>query len=50
MQILLSKHKENRDIEFAATVSFNCSTKAVIIYAEYMLDKSFQEILYRIHN
>ena len=48
MKCLLSKHKEYRDIEFA-TVSFNCSTKTVI-NSEYMLDKSFQEILYRIHN
>ena len=45
---MLSKHKENGDIEFAP-VYFDSITKTVIT-SEYDLDKSFQEILYRIDN
>ena len=40
VKVLLSKHKENGG---------NSTTKTVI-NSEYMLDKSFQEILYRIDN
>ena len=39
--VLLYKHKMNRDIEYA---------KTVINSDKHMLDKSFQEILYRIDN
>ena len=39
----------NRDIEYAP-VYFNSATKTVINFEKYMLDKSFQEILYRIGN
>ena len=45
---LLTKHKENRDIEFAP-VYFDSTTKTVI-NLESELDKSFQTILYRIDN
>ena len=48
MKVLLRKHKENGDIEFAL-VCFNSTTTAVI-NSEYDLDKSFQEILYRRDN
>ena len=48
LKVLLSKYKENTDREFAP-VYFNSTTKTVI-NPEYMLDKSFQEILYRIEN
>ena len=44
--ILLSKEKGNGEIEYSS-VYFNSITKAVI-YSEFNLDKSFQEILYRI--
>ena len=47
--VLLSKHKINGDIEYAP-VYFNSATKIVINSDKYMLDKSFQEILYRIDN
>ena len=43
----LSKHKENGDIEFAP-VYFNSTSNSK--NSEYDLDKSFQEILYRIDN
>ena len=46
--VLLSKYKRNGDKEFAP-VFFNSATKTVINF-EYNLDKSFQEILYRIGN
>ena len=49
VKVLLSKHKENRDIEFAV-VYFNSTAKTVINSDKYMLDKSFQEVLYRIDN
>ena len=39
----------NRDIEYAP-VYFNSATKTVVNYDKYDLDKSFQEILYRIDN
>ena len=42
VKVLLRKHKENRDIEFAP-VNFNSTTKTVI-NSKYDLDKSFQEI------
>ena len=48
MKVLLRKKKENEDIEFDP-VYFNSTTKT-IINSKYMLDKSFQEILYRICN
>ena len=48
VKVLLSKHRESGDIEFAP-VYFDSTTKTVIDL-EYNLDKSFQEILYRIHN
>ena len=46
VKILLRKYKPNREIEFAP-VYFNSSTKLVINH-RYKLNKSFQEILYRI--
>ena len=48
VKVLLIKHKENGGIKFAP-VYVNCTTKTVI-NSEYMLDKSFQEILPRIDN
>ena len=48
VKVLLRKHKDNRDIEFAP-VYFNSTTKTVI-NSKYDLDKSFQEILYSIDN
>ena len=45
---MLSKYKGNGDKEFPP-VYFISATKTVI-NPEYMLDKSFQEILYRIDN
>ena len=45
VKFLLKKHKDNGDIEFSL-VYFNSKNKTVI-NVEYMLDKSFQEILYR---
>ena len=47
--VLLYKHKMNGDIEYSF-VYFNSATKTVINYDKYDLDKSFQEILYRIDN
>ena len=46
--VSLSKHKENGGMELAP-VYFNSTTETVI-NSEYDLDKSFQEILYRIDN
>ena len=46
--VLLSKVKGNGDIEYSF-VYFNFMTKAVV-NSEFSLDKSFQEILYRIDN
>ena len=48
MTILLYKHKMDGDTEYSP-VYFNSATKTVINF-EYCLDKSFQEILYRIYN
>ena len=48
VKFLLSKHKRNGGKEFAP-VYFNSATKTVI-NSEYMLEKSFQKILYRIDN
>ena len=48
LKVLLSKYKENKDIEFAP-VYFNSTTKTVII-PKYSLDKSFQEDFNRIDN
>ena len=48
VKVLLKKHKSNGHIEIAP-VYFSCSIKTVI-NLEYDLDKSFQEILYRIDN
>ena len=46
--VLLSKAKINGSIEYSP-VFFNSTTKAVINF-EFNLDKSFQDILYRIDN
>ena len=48
MTVLLYKHKTNGYTEYSP-VYFNATTKTVI-NSEYILDKSFQEILYRIDN
>ena len=45
IKFLLSKYKEKTDTEFIP-VYFNSTTKTVIT-SKYMLDKSFQETLYR---
>ena len=47
--VLLCKHKQNLDIEYAP-VYFNSNIKTVINFDKYDIDKSFQEILYRIDN
>ena len=49
VKVLLRKHKGNGDIEFVP-VYFNSTTKTVINSDKSMLDKSFQEVLYRIDN
>ena len=46
MKVLLKKYKSNGEIEFTP-VYFNSSPKTVINHI-YKLNKSFQEILYRI--
>ena len=48
VQALLRKDKQNGEIEFAP-VYFSSTTKTVI-YHNFDLDKSFQEILYRVDN
>ena len=48
MTVLLYKHKMDGDTEYSP-IYFNSATKTVINF-EYCLDKSFQEILYRIDN
>ena len=48
VKVLLSKHKENGDIEFVF-VYFN-STNKTVINLEYDVVKFFQEIVYRIDN
>ena len=47
--VLLCKHKISGDIEYVS-VYFNFVTKTVIKSEKYDLDKSFQEMLYRIDN
>ena len=47
--VLLFKYKIYGDIEYAP-IYFNSATKTVINSDKYDLDKSFQEILYRIDN
>ena len=47
--VLLCKYKITGDIEYAP-VYFSSATKTVINSGKYDLDKSFQEILYRIDN
>ena len=46
VKVLLKKYKSNGEIEFAP-VYFSSSTKTIINH-KYKLNKSFQEILYRI--
>ena len=46
VKVLLKKYKHNGEIEFTP-IYFNSSTKTVINH-RYMLNKSFQEILYRV--
>ena len=48
MTVLLDKPKMDGDIEYSP-VYFNSVTKTVI-NSEYMLDKSFKEVFYRIEN
>ena len=48
LKVMLKKYKPNGEIEFRS-VFFNSTTKIVINY-KFSLDKSFQEILYRIDN
>ena len=48
IKALLRKDKHNWDIEFAP-VYFNSTSKTVINF-KYDLDKSFQEVLYKIEN
>ena len=48
VEVLLRKHKQNGDIE-SAPVYLNSTTKTVINLI-YDLDKSFEEVLYRINN
>ena len=47
VKLLLSKYRINGDIEYAP-FCFNSATKTVINSDKYDLEKSFQEILYRI--
>ena len=47
--VLLCKHKQNGDTEYAP-VYFNSATKTVINSNKYDLDKSFQEVSYRLNN
>ena len=49
VKVLLYKYRINGDKEYAL-VCFNSETRTVTYSDEYMLDKSFQEILYRIDN
>ena len=46
VEVLLSKDKRNEGTEYSS-VYFNSITKTVI-KSEFNLDKSFQEVLYRI--
>ena len=47
--VLLCKHKQNEYIEYDP-VYFDSATKTVINSDKYNLEKSFEEILYRINN
>ena len=47
LKVLLRKQKENGDREFT-TVYFNSTAKTVININKYGLNKSFQEVLYRL--
>ena len=49
VKVLLCKSKGNGDKKFDP-VYFNCATKTAINSDKYSLDRSFQEILYRIDN
>ena len=49
MKVLLSKQKENSDREFT-TNYFNSTAKTVITFNNYGLNKSFQQVLYRLDN
>ena len=50
LKIMLQKHKPNGEIEFTP-VYFNSTTKTVTNHKlSLSLDKSFQDILYRIDN
>ena len=49
LKVLLRKHKQNRDLKFAP-VYFNSTTKTIIGSNKYVLDKSFEHILYSIDN
>ena len=46
---MLCKHKQNGDVDYAP-VYFNSVTKTVVNSDKHDLDKSFQEILYKIDN
>ena len=48
MTVLLRKHKNGGYTEYSR-VYFNCTTKTAIS-SEFSLNKSFQEILYKIGN
>ena len=48
LKVTLSKHKVDSSIEYS-TVYFNFSTKTVV-KNKHGLDKSFQQVLYRIDN
>ena len=47
--VLLNKKRENGDIEYRP-VYFNSAIKTVTNSDKYNLNKSFQEVLYRIDN
>ena len=49
LKVYLSKQKGNEDTEFS-TVYFNSTTKTVINRNKYGLNKSLQEVSYRIDN
>ena len=49
LKTLLSKEKHDKSIAYSI-VHFNSTIKTVINSDKYNLDKSFQEVLYRIDN
>ena len=49
LKVLLSKQKVDGSIEYS-TVYFNSTAKTVINTNKYGLNKSFQEVLFRIDN